>query len=262
MTIAPTRGAPAYADLNMGKASRLPPEGPANFPAPRHQHITSAHPKTANDTDRVRQNDPQMQCGQALFRRRTKAQQAIARARMEQFGRLVIDMFGGPCLTSRAGEVVEQFIPFVADACGQSGFYWMMNEVIALHAPLLKPAELNEIFKRTLPDPVSFKSAAVGKRWGVTPEQYERLALFHITPAAWGPRKLNNHRRSRRNSRVKATRHATRETKTPRELSVARLKPWERDDAHCNSRLGWFRLPAEIREPILAQARAEALVRR
>lgn len=262
MTQALKRGDLLHADVDMGKASRLAPEGPSNFPTPRHQHSTSTHPNPANDTDRVLQNDPLAQREQPLFRRRSSKQIAIADKRLEQFSTLAWDIFGGPCLTSRAVDVVEQFVPLAAIACGQDGFDWMMEKVVARHAPHVSPEEVDEIIVKTLPDPPRYNSAAVGKRWGVTSEQFDRLGLSHIWPAGWGEKRLETHKRKRRNKVVKDKRHATGESKTRRELSIAQLQPWTFPWAPCSSRADFYRLPKPERDALVARARAEAMMRR
>ena len=262
MTQALQRGDLLHADVDIGKASRLAPEGPSNFLTPRHQHSTSTHPNPANDTDRVRQNDPLAQREQPLFKRRSRKQIIAADHRLDQFGTLVWDIFDGPCLNSRAGDVVEQFVPFAAIACGQNGFHWMMEKVVARYAPHVSSEELDEIIAKTLPDPPRYNSAAIGKRWGVTVEQYDRLGLSHIWPAGWGKKRLDTHKRKRRNKKAKATRHATEESKTPRELSIVQLQPWTYPWAPCSSRPGFYRLPKADQDALVARARAEATMRR
>lgn len=262
MSQALKRGAVANVDVDMERTSRLPPQGPAIFPPPRHQHSTGTHPNPANDTDRVNQNDPLAQRAQPLFRRRSREQIVIADHRLDQFGTLAWDIFGGPCLTSRAGDVIEQFVPFAAIACGQAGFDWMMEKVVARHAPHVSPEEVDEIIDRTLLDPPRYNSAAIGKRWGVTAEQFDRLGLSHIWPAGWGKKRLDTHKRKRRNKVVKDKRHATHESKTRRELSVVQLQPWTYPWAPCSSRPGFYRLSKTDQDALVARARAEATMRR
>jgi hypothetical protein len=176
---------------------------------------------------------------------------------MEQFRILVLDIFRGPCLNHQAEAVIEQFVPLVTIANGQSGFRWMMEEIAHQLAPLAVDA-LGDIIARTQLDWRLYTSAAIGKRWGVTLDQYERLGFTHITPAGWGKRRMKAYRAKRRAGKVKAQRHAKKASKTPRELSIAQLRPWTLAGAPCSSRAEFYREPKDVRDALVARARAEA----
>lgn len=258
MTLALSEGGLVHTHAEMERAFQRQPEGPTKFQTPHHQQNTSPRPKSADNTLRVHQVDPPPQREQRLFRRHSKAQIAIAVKRMTQLEAVVLDNHGGPCLTPRAIEYVEEYIPLAAIAGGQASFDWLLGEIVMKLAPRISPDAVEAAVERVLLDPLPYTSAAIGKRLGVTIEQYDRLGLSHIWPAGWTKRRLNTFKRKRRAAKVKAARQANGTTRTPRELSIARLKPWTLPGAPCRTRTEFYALPAADREALVARARAEA----
>lgn len=258
MTLALSEGGLVHTHADMERAFQRQPEGPTKFLTPRRQQNTSPRPKSADNTFRVHQVDPPPQREQRLFRRHSKAQTAIAVKRMTQLEAVVLDNHGGACRTLRAIEYVEEFIPLAAIAGGQAGFRWLLEEIVAKLAPLVSPDALDAAVNKVLLDPPPYTSAAIGKRQGVTIEQYDRLGLSHIWPAGWTKRRLNTFKRKRRAAKVKAARQANGTTRTPRELSIARLKPWTLPVAPCRTRTEFYTLPEADREALVARARTEA----
>jgi len=259
VTLALSEGELVHTHAEMERAFQRQPEGPTKFQTPRHQQGTSPRPKPANNTVRVHQNDPTPQREQRLFGPHSDDAKFAARRRRDETTAILRDVNHGPCLTDDAVLYVAEIIPCLAIVCGQDMFRVVLDEWVAANTPRVPKAEVNEIVACVLTDQPLYTSPARGKRLGVTVEQYDRLGLTHTTPAGWSKRKVKAHVARRRNRTVKDRRHATGESKTRRELSIEQLKPWLLPEAPCNSRAAFYRLSEDVRDALIARARAEAI---
>jgi hypothetical protein len=261
VTLALSEGGLAHTHAEMERAFQRQPEGPSKFQTPRHQQCSSPRPKPANNTIRVHQNDPLSQREQRLFGPHSEVDKIVARKRRDQITAVLRDTNAGACRTDDAELYVAEIIPHLAIACGQAGFEWALNEWVEVNTPLVSRAAVDVVVGCILQDPPRYNSAATGRRLGLTIEQYDRLGLTLIRPAGWSRQRLDDHIRSRKNKRVKAKRQASGETRTPRELSAARLKPWAMPGAPCRSKTAFYGMPEADQAALLARARAEAAAR-
>jgi hypothetical protein len=236
VTLALSEGELVHTHAEMERAFQRQPEGPTKFQAPRHQQSTSPRPKPANNTVRVHRNDPTPQREQRLFGPHSDDAKFAARRRRDETTAILRDVNQGPCLTDDAVLYVAEIIPCLAIVCGQDMFRVVLDEWVAANTPRVPKAEVNEIVACVLTDQPLYTSPARGKRLGVK---------AHVA--------------RRRNKTVKDRRHAAGESKTRRELSIEQLKPWLLPEAPCNSRAAFYRLSEDVRDALIARARAEAI---
>lgn len=254
MTQAPLGGEADHA-AKTERALRRQPQSPSMFQASRQQHNSSPRPNLADDTNSVHHEDPTPQREQRLFGPHSEDAKVAARLRREQITAVLRDVNRGPCLTDDAVLYVAEIVPHIAIACGQCAFWFVLEEWIEANVPQASRDAVAEVVNDILQDPPRYNSAAIGKRLRVTLEQYDRLGLSHIMPLGMSRKKLDAHLAKRKARRVKLERQASGETRTPRELSVARVKPWTVPGAPCGSRTAYFALPKEARDALLARAR-------
>lgn len=251
----PLLGDEADHAAEMERALRRQPQSPSEFQAPRPQHSSSPRPNIAEETNPIHHKDFPPQREQRLFGPHSEDAKVAARLRRDQITAVLRDVNRGACLTDDAMLYVAEIVPHIAIACGQRAFWFVLEEWIEANAPQASRNAVAEIVNDILQDPPRYNSVAIGKRLRVTLEQYDRLRLTHIRPLGMSRKKLDEHLAKRKAMRVKLKRHVSRETKTPRELSVARVKPWTVPGAQCGSRTAFFALPKEVREALLARAR-------
>ncbi|MGU3449632.1 hypothetical protein [Methylobacterium sp. 391_Methyba4] len=185
----------------------------------------------------------------------------MARKRRDQITAVLRDTNAGACRTDDAVLYVAEIIPHFAIACGQDGFWFALWEWIEANTPLVSRADVTEMVSDVLQALPRYNSVSTGRRMRVTIEQYDRLGLSHIRPDGWSRKRLDEHLDARRAKKVKEQRHACRESKTRRELSIAQLKPWKLPNAPCKSRAAFYREPENVRDALIAQAREAAAAR-
>ena len=242
----------------MERALRRQPQGPSKFQAPRPQHSSSPRPNSADNINSVHHEDPPPQREQRLFGPHSDDAKVAARLRREQITAVLRDVNQGACLTDDAVLYVAEIIPHIAISCGQEGFWLVLREWVEANAPLVPLSVVAETVNDILQDPPRYNSVAIGRRLRVTLEQYDRLGLSHIRPLGMSRKKLDEHLAKRKAAKVKLKRHASGETKTPRELSAEQLKPWRYPWAPCRSRTAYYALPKVERDALLARAREGA----
>ena len=238
------------------KAPRLQPGGPTNFSLPSPGHSASARPHQGKNTPRVILGADVLRPGWRIFGQHSQRARLVARIRLRLIVAVMRDRAGGPCLTDDAILFFEEALPLLAIACGPSTFEFNTEEWVALNAPRLAQAQVEEAVARTLPNPPKYTSADIGRRLNVTEEEWRRLKLWHLRPAGWTRAILTTKRKERRAANRKATRLATGVTVNPHELSVAQLKPWTLPGAPCTSRTGFFRMPKGAQAGLLELARS------
>ncbi|TXN19749.1 hypothetical protein [Methylobacterium sp. WL19] len=121
---------------------------------------------------------------------------------------------------------MDEVLVHVHLATSPETFAFVLAEWARLNTPRLTPADIEDACRRVLPAPPRYSSADIGARLGLTVERYTRLGLTHVLPAGWTKRRHTAHVRKRKAAALKAKRHAAGLTKTPREMSIARLVPW------------------------------------
>ncbi|TXM63940.1 hypothetical protein FV226_27070 [Methylobacterium sp. WL12] len=178
-----------------------------------------------------------------------------ARRRVHEITLILRDRHKGPCRTDDAMAYLDEVVPHFAMKCGAAGFGFALAEWVAQNCPGLTGADTENAVRRILPNPPRYTSPAIGRRLKVRIAEAERLGLRFIRPMGWTATKHGKAMKAAKAAALKAKRQATGETRTPRELSVAKLAPW---NGLGMARATFMRLPKDVQAGHVEQAR-EAL---
>jgi len=105
-------------------------------------------------------------------------------------------------------------------ACSARGLDMAVEEWTSRHTPNLPKSYAAETIAQLKREPPFYTSIDIGRRLNVTADEKDALGLSHIAASDITPEEAAKRKRKRNSERMKKTRHATGQTKRPRDQAI------------------------------------------
>ncbi|MGF3026700.1 hypothetical protein ACQVP2_28260 [Methylobacterium aquaticum] len=166
----------------------------------------------------------------------------IARKRVAQISRLLRHRHQGQCRTDDAEHWFETVLPHLLLIAATRPI-WCMNPFrwAQRFTPELHPSRVAVVIAEARRFPSSYTSEEIGRRLMLKDAEREALKLTHLWPVDLEREEHAGRQKAKDAIRKKRARAAA--GATPRERSLAALKPWEAEQV---SRRTWYRRQAHV----------------